>query len=149
MHVIRDWFRRHWVACAVVALLALVLSTFDPNLLAHSALVTTDMGVTLLFLASIYAFYRYAKKPTWTRLVLTAVAAGLLISRKHSGVLLAPMLVLLILWEVATTAHGQRIRTALKAAITAAKQLSPAARKGYLPNLQSKLSKLPPQAATH
>ena len=32
---------------------------FDPNILAHSALVTTDMGVTLFFLASIYAFYRY------------------------------------------------------------------------------------------
>ncbi|MGC8548818.1 MAG: hypothetical protein ACP5M4_03870 [Acidobacteriaceae bacterium] len=38
--------------------------------------------------------------------------------------------------------------TALQAAITAAKRLSPAAQKGYLPNLQCKLSKLPAQAAT-
>jgi 4-amino-4-deoxy-L-arabinose transferase-like glycosyltransferase len=96
------------------ALFALVLSTFDPNLLAHSALVTTDMGVTLFFLASIYAFYRYVKQPTWTRLIVAAVSAGLLISSKHSGVLFAPMLVLLILWEVATTARGQRLRTALR-----------------------------------
>ncbi len=98
------------------ALFALVLASFDPNLLAHSALVTTDMGVTLFFVASIYAFYRYVKQPGWWRLILAAVAAGLLISSKHSGVLFAPMLVVLILWEVATTPRGRRLRTALRLA---------------------------------
>jgi len=53
-----------------------VLVTFDPNLLAHSALVTTDMGVTLFFLASIYAFYRYVKRPSLGRLLLAGGAAG-------------------------------------------------------------------------
>ena len=36
------------------ALIALILVTFDPNILAHSALVTADIGVSLFFLASIY-----------------------------------------------------------------------------------------------
>ena len=98
------------------ALFALVLSSFDPNLLAHSALVTTDMGVTCFFIGSIYAFYRYVKKPGWWRLIIAAVTAGLLIASKHSGVLFGPMMVVLILWEVATTARGQRLRTALRLA---------------------------------
>ena len=97
------------------ALFALVMVSFDPNLLAHSALVTTDMGVTSFFLASIYAFYRYVKKPGWGRLILAAMAAGLLIATKHSGVLLAPILLVLILWEVAA-ARGVRLRTALRLA---------------------------------
>lgn len=96
------------------ALFALVIASFDPNLLANSALVTTDMGVTCLFLASIYAFYRYVKKPGWWRLIVAAIAAGLLISTKHSGVLLAPILLVLILWEVATAPGGQRLRAALR-----------------------------------
>jgi len=96
------------------ALFALVIASFDPNLLAHSALVTTDMGVSCFFLASIYAFYRYVKGPGWWRLIIVALTAGLLISTKHSGVLLAPMLLSLILWEVATTPRGQRLRTALR-----------------------------------
>jgi 4-amino-4-deoxy-L-arabinose transferase-like glycosyltransferase len=96
------------------ALFALVIASFDPNLLAHSALVTTDIGVTCFFLASIYTFYRYVKKPGWWRLIVAAIAAGLLIATKHSGVLLAPMLLVLIFWEVATTSGGQRLRTALR-----------------------------------
>jgi 4-amino-4-deoxy-L-arabinose transferase-like glycosyltransferase len=98
------------------ALFALVIASFDPNLLAHSALVTTDMAVTFFFLTSIYAFYRYVKKPGWWRLIVVAVSAGLLISSKHSGVLFAPIVIVLILWEVAATPRGQRMRTALRLA---------------------------------
>ncbi|ACO33944.1 MULTISPECIES: glycosyltransferase family 39 protein [Acidobacterium] len=98
------------------ALFALTMASFDPNLLAHSALVTTDMGVTLFFLTSIYAFYRYVKKPGWGRLLLAALSAGLLIASKHSGILLAPMLVVLIAWEAIAAARGQRGRTALRLA---------------------------------
>jgi len=45
------------------ALAALALAAFDPNILAHSALVTTDIGVSLFFLASTWAFYRYVRQP--------------------------------------------------------------------------------------
>jgi hypothetical protein len=93
---------------------ALVLVSFDPNILAHSALVTTDMGVSLFFLAGIYTFYRYAKQPSLPRLLIAGVAAGLLLATKHSGILLAPMLLLLIGWEVVTAARGERRRVALR-----------------------------------
>ena len=99
---------------ATAGLIALVLVTFDPNVLAHSALVTTDIGVSLFFLASIYAFYRYVKKPTAGRLAIAGVTAGLLLATKHSGILLAPMLVLLIGWEIAFAPKETRGRVLLR-----------------------------------
>jgi 4-amino-4-deoxy-L-arabinose transferase-like glycosyltransferase len=96
------------------ALVALTIAVFDPNLLAHSALVTTDIGVSFFFLASIYAFYRYVKKPTLLRLLLAGVVAGLLLATKHSGILLAPMLVVLIGWELFAAPKGTRTRLALR-----------------------------------
>jgi tetratricopeptide (TPR) repeat protein len=104
---------REWFGTAA-GLVALVLASFDPNLIAHSALVTTDMGVTLFFLASIYAFYRYVKRPSLGRLLLTGVAAGLLLATKHSGILFAPMLVLMMGWEIFAAPKGSRGRLALR-----------------------------------
>ena len=46
----REWFGE------TAALIALVVLVFEPNIAGHSALVTTDAGVTLFFVASIYAF---------------------------------------------------------------------------------------------
>ena len=43
---------------------ALGLLIFDPTLLAHGALVTTDAAQACFLLASIYAFYRYVKAPS-------------------------------------------------------------------------------------
>jgi len=42
------------------------------------------------------------------------LVAGLLLATKHSGILLAPMLILLICWEVAFAAKGTRCRLALR-----------------------------------
>jgi 4-amino-4-deoxy-L-arabinose transferase-like glycosyltransferase len=95
-------------------LIALLLLVFDPNILANSALVTTDIGVSLFFLLSVYAFYRYIKQPTLLRLLLAGIAAGLLLATKHSGILLAPMLLLLIGWEILCTPKGTRGKLALR-----------------------------------
>jgi 4-amino-4-deoxy-L-arabinose transferase-like glycosyltransferase len=82
-------------------LLALFLLTFEPTLLAHGALVTTDMGVTCFLFATVYTFYRYCKQPSVPRLVAVGLAAGLALASKHSAVLVAPVLILLALFEVA------------------------------------------------
>ena len=95
-------------------LIALLLLAFDPNILANSALVTTDIGVSLFFLLGIYAFYRYVKDPTLLRLLLAGIAAGLLLATKHSGILLAPMLLLLIAWEILCAPKGTRGKLALR-----------------------------------
>jgi 4-amino-4-deoxy-L-arabinose transferase-like glycosyltransferase len=93
-------------------LLALLLVVFEPNVLANSDLVTTDMGVACFFLATIYCFYRYARQPSVIRLLLTGLAAGLTLSAKHSGILLAPMLLGLTLVEIACAEPGRRKRMA-------------------------------------
>jgi 4-amino-4-deoxy-L-arabinose transferase-like glycosyltransferase len=102
----REWFGTG------AGLIALTLAVFDPNIVAHSGFVTTDVGVSLFFLTGIYSFYRYVKKPTLARLLAAGLATALLLATKHSGILLGPMLLLLIGWEVMAAPKGGRRRVA-------------------------------------
>lgn len=104
---------REWFGDAA-GLMALALLVFDPNVLAHSARVTTDIGVTLFFVASIFTFYRYSVKPSWSRLLLTGLSVGLLLAAKHSGILIGPMIVLLMVWEIGAAPAPERKRVALR-----------------------------------
>jgi len=79
---------------------ALLLIVFEPNLLAHGALVTTDTGAACCLLASIYACYRYVKSPSWGRVAVLGLAAGIFFITKHSAVLLPAMLILLAITEL-------------------------------------------------
>jgi hypothetical protein len=90
------------------ALIALTLFCFDPTLLAFGAYVTTDMAASCTIFATIYALWRYVQRPTAARLVVTGIAAGLAVAAKHSTVLLAPMLVLLLAGELAARALSAR-----------------------------------------
>jgi dolichyl-phosphate-mannose--protein O-mannosyl transferase len=85
---------------AVPALIALTLLAFDPNLLAHGALVTTDVGLSCFLFAAVFAFYRHAKQPSKGGILLLGLAAGCTLATKHSGVLVFPILALLALVEV-------------------------------------------------
>jgi hypothetical protein len=89
-------------------LIALTLFCFDPNLLAFGAYVTTDMAASCTIFATIYALWRYLQRPTPARLIVTGIAAGLALAAKHSTVLLAPMLVLLLAGELAARALAAR-----------------------------------------
>lgn len=84
----------------VAALVALALFAFEPTLLAHGAVITTDMGMSLFLLATVYAFYRYVKKPSIGRMSLVGLAGGLAMATKHSAILIPPMLILLGVAEV-------------------------------------------------
>ena len=82
------------------AFAALALLAFEPNLLAHGALVTTDAGISCFMFATVYAFYRYAKSPSLWRLLVVGVSAGLALAVKHSGIFVFPVLFLLAAREV-------------------------------------------------
>jgi tetratricopeptide (TPR) repeat protein len=82
------------------AFVALALLAFEPNLLAHGALVTTDAGISCFMFATIYAFYRYAKAPSLWRLLVVGLSAGLALAVKHSGIFVFPVLFLLAACEV-------------------------------------------------
>lgn len=82
------------------AFIALGLLVFDPNLLAHGAVVGTDAGLSCFLFASVYAFYRYVKAPSAKRLVMVGLAAGLALACKHTGILVFPILLLLAIFEL-------------------------------------------------
>src|ERR1017187_8141079 len=83
-----------------VALFALTLFVFDPLLVAHGPLLGTDVGATCCIFATVYAFYRYLKRPSPVRLGVCAVAAGFSLAAKHSAILVFPILILLAATEV-------------------------------------------------
>ncbi len=87
------WSRRLWGERG--ALLSLVLCAFDPNLLAHGRLVTTDLYAALAFAVVLYLAWRFAEAPTTGRGLATAFALGVAQVVKYSAVLLVPLLLLL------------------------------------------------------
>jgi len=88
------------------AFIALTLIVFEPNVLAHGAVVTTDVGLSCFMFATIYAFYRYVKAPSVARLIIVGVAAGLALAAKHTGLLVFPILILLALCELVRNREG-------------------------------------------
>ena len=74
------------------AVVATVLFVFEPTVIAHSGLVTTDMAITMMMLLAVYVFYGWAQKPTALRLLWAGIATGLALVAKHSGILVVPML---------------------------------------------------------
>lgn len=84
----------------VAALVALLLFVCDPLIVAHAPLIGTDLGAACMIFAAVYAFYRYCKKPSYLRLGLCCLTAGLSLAAKHSAILLFPILAMLILGEL-------------------------------------------------
>jgi hypothetical protein len=99
---------------ARAGLLALFLFTFDPNILAHARLVTTDLGVTVFSFLAVYALWRVLRdKPGsqpdelrgrawWCGILLAGVALGLALTAKFSALLLCPLFCLFVLWQAIT-----------------------------------------------
>ncbi|MET0626406.1 MAG: glycosyltransferase family 39 protein [Pyrinomonadaceae bacterium] len=82
------------------AFVALALLVFEPSLIAHGSLVTTDMALACTMFAAVYALYRYRRKPSVPRLLLLGLAVGLMLSSKHSGLVGLPVLFLLLIADV-------------------------------------------------
>jgi hypothetical protein len=91
------------LAGAGAAVLALVVLTFDPLLLAHGRLATNDLGVTVLGTLAIFAAWFWMQTPLWRWALLTGVLLGLTALAKASGVLAALAFVglaaLAVAWE--------------------------------------------------
>ena len=85
---------------AGAAFVALTLLAFDPNILAHGALITTDVGLACFMFLSVFMFYRFVKSPSALRLIAAGVSVGLVLAVKHTGLLVLPILFLLTLCEI-------------------------------------------------
>jgi dolichyl-phosphate-mannose-protein mannosyltransferase len=88
------WAYRLWGRMA--AMLAMALASLEPNLVAHSSLITTDIGVTLFIFLDIYLFWEYVSQPRWVLLVAAGIGIGLALLTKFSAVLIIPILTLIV-----------------------------------------------------
>lgn len=84
-----------WLFGRPAGLLALAVSAFSPELLAHGRLVTTDLPIALCSLLVLLTFARLVQSPTWLRLVATAAALGAASVTKMSWPLVIPALVVM------------------------------------------------------
>jgi hypothetical protein len=81
------------------ATLALALYTLEPNLLAHSRLVTTDLGVTFFVVGTVYFLWRVTRQLTVGNVAGLVAFFALTHVSKFSAVLLWPVVGgLLIVW---------------------------------------------------
>jgi 4-amino-4-deoxy-L-arabinose transferase-like glycosyltransferase len=90
-----SWARE--VAGPWAGVLATFLYTFCPTILANAPLVHSDITVMVFYLQTLYAYWRWTRRPTLGRLGVCAVSLGLALLSKLSAILLVPTLGLLIL----------------------------------------------------
>ena len=83
---------RAWLGHTAAAIAALLI-TFEPTLLAHGSLVTTDMAVTAMTFLAVFLSIECARRRSWIYFVLCGIALGLAMASKHSAIV-APFICL-------------------------------------------------------
>jgi hypothetical protein len=89
------WWGRELVGSGA-ALAALFFYSFDPTMVAHSALVTTDVGVTAFAVLFLFTLWRYLHQPTRKHLIFCGLALGAVLGAKFSAVFMLPVAAILM-----------------------------------------------------
>ena len=84
------WSYRLWGKGA--CLLAMALAVLEPNLIAHSAVATTDVGLALFTFLALYLCWEYSVLPSYRLLIAAGASTGLALASKFSAVLLVGIL---------------------------------------------------------
>ncbi len=112
------WSKRLWGSAG--GLISVTVAAFSPTLLAHGALITSDVSVTLLLSAALWSYWALLKRVTLMRfLICGACLAGVFVA-KMSGPLVLPMMALLLAFRVWNAGHVRCRRAPLLLAATAA-----------------------------
>jgi phage-related holin len=88
----------HWAKTIYgqwAGLLCFGLFVFEPNLMAHSQLITTDIYAVATLNLTLYVFWQLLEKPNLWWGILTGLALGFAQIAKYSNILLIPILLLL------------------------------------------------------
>ncbi len=104
------WFIYRWtkeLAGTVAGLFATLLYVADPNIIAHSHYVTTDIGIAAVLFFAFYFFVRFLKKPDGKNVLLAGLFLGIAELTKFSAVLLFPIFGLFSLLYAITLARGR------------------------------------------
>ena len=80
------WTRRLWGRLSALAAAALL--AFDPNFMAHSRLVTGDVGAALTTLLAVIACWAFLTRLTWPRALAAGLALGAALLSKFSSLAL-------------------------------------------------------------
>jgi hypothetical protein len=96
--VVHTWARELYGLGA--ASVALFLFFCDPNIIAHSTLVHTDIPFALFFVAATYFFWRSLNHLSWPNLLLTSTCFALAAITKFSFVTIVPIWVVLGLVKI-------------------------------------------------
>ncbi len=83
--------RTRQARATVAGLVTLVLLAFDPNILAHMRLVTTDLGLAAGAVLAGYTLWRFVRCPSWGRAVMAGAGLGLLLNTKFTALLFLPL----------------------------------------------------------
>ena len=98
-------------------LIAATVFAFDPNFLAHSALVTADVPAAFFFTATIWSCWRLFQKITPVRLLIAAFSLSALFLTKFSAPIVLPILVAMSILKIVSQSeiklHFGKIRIAL------------------------------------
>lgn len=110
----------------LAGLLALAFIALDPNILAHTQLATTDLGLAAAAALAGYALWGYLRQPAWRRIVFAGISFGLLQNTKFTAGLFVPLFGLAILVGVWQQWHTMtpRIRATMLAQLLIAFPLS-------------------------
>ncbi|HEV3304724.1 MAG TPA: glycosyltransferase family 39 protein [Planctomycetaceae bacterium] len=81
-------------------ILAAIFWAFEPNLIAHGSLVTTDMGAAAFFVFTLFAAWRFARRPGWRAALLFGVLLGLAQLAKFTSLVLYPISIAVFLLAV-------------------------------------------------
>jgi len=79
------------------ALITLAIFAFEPNIIANTPMVTTDLVISATAFASVVAVYYFCRKPSLLRFFLAGIAVGLMLASKHTAIVFVPILFALML----------------------------------------------------
>lgn len=112
--LLHRWARQLFKS-TLAGLLALFLYTFDPNILAHSFLATTDLGLAFFFVLAAYLVWQYWRDPGQHNRPLylgVGIAIGLVIAAKFSGIIMVPALIIVGGYRWITRSKRQNVAQA-------------------------------------
>ena len=105
-----NWITARRMFGFTTAVVAGLLLIFEPNVLAYGSLVMTDIPVACMLLFAVLGFYLRVQRRTVPFFLSTALATGLTLSAKHSGVVIVPILGLLAVTDAFTQPEDERPR---------------------------------------
>jgi 4-amino-4-deoxy-L-arabinose transferase-like glycosyltransferase len=94
LSLLLGWFLFRWgrtLFGARGALLGLALYVLDPNVVAHSSLVTTDLGETLFIYLAVYALWTWTERPSPAGLAVCGAMVGGAFAAKFTSIWLVPI----------------------------------------------------------